>query len=75
MIDFLEFFRKRRIKLTKQEIKEKRKLIGIQKELNKLLEEEKKYGGVRPRRTYNGFRYQPGYSDHLPVVTYFAKER
>lgn len=42
MIDFLEFFRKRRIKLTKQEIKEKRKLVSVQKELNKLLEEEKK---------------------------------
>lgn len=33
-----------------------------------LLEEETKYGGVRPRRTYNGFSYQPGYSDHLPIV-------
>ena len=33
-----------------------------------LLEEEKLYGGYRPRRTYNGMRYQPGYSDHLPLV-------
>jgi len=33
-----------------------------------LLEEEKDYGGYRPRRTYNGMRYQPGYSDHLPLV-------
>ena len=33
-----------------------------------LLEEEKTYGGVRPRRTYNGMRYQSGYSDHLPLV-------
>ena len=33
-----------------------------------LLEEEKRYGGYRPRRTYNGYRYQPGYSDHLPLV-------
>jgi endonuclease/exonuclease/phosphatase family metal-dependent hydrolase len=33
-----------------------------------LLEEEKEYGGYRPRRTYNGMRYQPGYSDHLPLV-------
>lgn len=33
-----------------------------------LLEEEKRYGGYRPRRTYNGPRYQPGYSDHLPLV-------
>lgn len=33
-----------------------------------LLEEEKLYGGYRPRRTYSGMRYQPGYSDHLPLV-------
>ena len=33
-----------------------------------LLEDETLYGGVRPRRTYNGMRYQPGYSDHLPLV-------
>ena len=33
-----------------------------------LLEDEKLYGGFRPRRTYNGMRYQPGYSDHLPLV-------
>ena len=33
-----------------------------------LLEEEKLYGGYRPRRTYNGMRYQLGYSDHLPLV-------
>lgn len=33
-----------------------------------LLEDEKLYGGARPRRTYNGMRYQPAYSDHLPLV-------
>lgn len=33
-----------------------------------LLEEESRYGGYRPRRTYNGMHYQPGYSDHLPLV-------
>ena len=33
-----------------------------------LLEDEKVYGGYRPHRTYNGMRYQPGYSDHLPLV-------
>lgn len=42
MIDFLEFFRKRRIRLIKQEIKQKKKLIDVQKDLNELLEEEKK---------------------------------
>lgn len=36
-----------------------------------LLEEEKLYGGLRPRRTYNGMRYQPAYSDHLPLVVRF----
>jgi len=33
-----------------------------------LLEEEKRYGGKKPFRTYNGMRYQPGYSDHLPLI-------
>ena len=37
-----------------------------------LLEDEKLYGGYRPRRTYNGMRYQPGYSDHLPLVVKFC---
>lgn len=36
-----------------------------------LLEEEPKYGGYRPRRTYQGPKYQPGYSDHLPLVARF----
>lgn len=36
-----------------------------------LLEDEKRYGGHRPRRTYNGMRYQPAYSDHLPLVVQF----
>lgn len=33
-----------------------------------LLEEDKKYGGVQPFRTYYGYRYQKGFSDHLPLV-------
>jgi endonuclease/exonuclease/phosphatase family metal-dependent hydrolase len=33
-----------------------------------LLEPDVKYGGVKPRRTYVGFKYQEGFSDHLPVV-------
>ena len=36
-----------------------------------LLEEDKKYGGVKPLRTYNGLRYQRGFSDHLPLVVRF----
>ena len=34
-----------------------------------LQETDERYLGLRPKRTYNGFRYQKdGYSDHLPVV-------
>jgi endonuclease/exonuclease/phosphatase family metal-dependent hydrolase len=36
-----------------------------------LLEEDTKYGGKQPRRTYKGYRYQDGYSDHLPLVARF----
>ena len=32
-----------------------------------LLADDDNYGGVKPFRTYNGRRYQGGYSDHLPV--------
>jgi len=33
-----------------------------------LLEEDEKYGGQKPKRTYYGYRYQGGFSDHLPVL-------
>jgi predicted extracellular nuclease len=33
-----------------------------------LLEKDKKIGGTKPFRTYSGFKYQGGFSDHLPVV-------
>jgi hypothetical protein len=33
-----------------------------------LLEPDAKFGGVRPKRTYIGFKYQEGFSDHLPVL-------
>ena len=36
-----------------------------------LLEEDQRYGGCKPRRTFNGYRYQPGFSDHLPLVVRF----
>lgn len=32
-----------------------------------ILEEDEKYFGQKPFRTYNGFKYRGGYSDHLPV--------
>ena len=33
-----------------------------------LLEEDEKYGGDKPFRTYNGMKYLGGFSDHLPVA-------
>ena len=36
-----------------------------------LLEEDTKYGGVKPRRNYLGPRYLNGFSDHLPLVAKF----
>ena len=33
-----------------------------------LLEEDTKYGGVKPHRNYNGMRFNDGFSDHLPLV-------
>lgn len=33
-----------------------------------LLEEDPVYGGVKPRRSYNGMRYNDGWSDHLPIL-------
>ena len=38
-----------------------------------LLEEDKKYGGVLPRRTFIGYRFNNGYSDHLPLVLRFGQ--
>ena len=39
-MNFLEIFRKRRIKLIKKEIAEKKKLCAVQKDLNELLREQ-----------------------------------
>ena len=36
-----------------------------------LLEEDEQYGGVMPRRNYRGYKYNKGYSDHLPLVAQF----
>lgn len=33
-----------------------------------LLEEDTKYLGIKPKRTFVGYRYQDAYSDHLPIV-------
>jgi len=36
-----------------------------------LLEPDVKFGGVKPKRTYIGFKYQEGFSDHLPILLRF----
>lgn len=36
-----------------------------------LLEPDVKFGGLKPRRTYVGFTFQNGFSDHLPVLLRF----
>ena len=33
-----------------------------------LLEEDQKYKGVKPFRTFIGYKYNGGFSDHLPVI-------
>lgn len=35
---------------------------------NFLLEEDSKYGGKKTNRSYIGFKYHGGFSDHLPIV-------
>ena len=40
-------------------------------DLKFVLEPDEKYGGVKPFRTYRGPAYQPGYSDHLPLIARF----
>ena len=36
-----------------------------------LLEAEPRYGGKRPKRTFQGLSYRPAFSDHLPLVVRF----
>ncbi|MDP2339118.1 MAG: endonuclease [Bacteroidota bacterium] len=36
-----------------------------------LLEPDVRFGGVKPKRTYIGFKYHEGFSDHLPVLLRF----
>jgi endonuclease/exonuclease/phosphatase family metal-dependent hydrolase len=38
---------------------------------NFMLTEDKSYGGKRPKKTFNGMKYESGYSDHLPVFVDF----
>ena len=36
-----------------------------------LLEDDKKYGGVKPFRNFNGAKWNNGFSDHLPLIARF----
>lgn len=36
-----------------------------------LLTEDKSWQGIRPLRTYHGFKYEGGFSDHLPLIVDF----
>lgn len=36
-----------------------------------LLTKDKTWRGERPFRTYYGFKYEGGYSDHLPLIVDF----
>lgn len=49
-----------------------RKQSGVIGDLPFLLEDDEKYGGKKPYRTYLGPRYLGGYSDHLPLVVQFC---
>ena len=39
-----------------------------------LLEEDNRYTGSKPFRTYSGYRYIGGFSDHLPVIVDLKKD-
>lgn len=37
-----------------------------------LLEPDPKFGGLKPKRSYVGYSFQEGFSDHLPIVLRFG---
>lgn len=39
-----------------------------------LLEPDDAYSGLKPFRTYVGYKYHGGFSDHLPIVLYLGKK-
>ena len=49
-----------------------RKQSSVIGDLPFLLEDDEKYGGKKPYRTYLGPRYLGDYSDHLPLVVQFC---
>lgn len=46
----------------------KYRMYGSVFSLPALLAPDEDYGGVKPFRTYTGFTYTGGYSDHLPIL-------
>ena len=40
-----------------------------------LLQTDDVYSGEKPFRTYNGYRYQGGFSDHLPIFLDFVEKK
>lgn len=52
---------------NKQGLKMKPKSFKVF-EANFLLEEDEKFLGMKPNRTYIGYKYHDGFSDHLPVM-------
>jgi len=42
--------------------------LAAKVELPFLFERDDKYGGLKPNRTYYGYSYNGGFSDHLPVL-------
>lgn len=40
-----------------------------------IMETDDKYLGLKPKRTFIGFRYNNGYSDHLPIVIHIKNNR
>jgi predicted extracellular nuclease len=39
-----------------------------------ILTDDITHGGKRPKKTFHGYRYEGGYSDHLPIVADFRME-
>ncbi|EJX04522.1 endonuclease/exonuclease/phosphatase family protein, partial [gut metagenome] len=33
-----------------------------------ILTDDKRWRGIRPFRTFHGYKYEGGFSDHLPIV-------
>ncbi|MCL1938457.1 MAG: endonuclease [Candidatus Azobacteroides sp.] len=37
--------------------------------------EDRTYGGIRPKKTFHGHKYEGGFSDHFPIVVQIATKR